>query len=33
MGKPAIVEEVKPGEEPKILGECVMPYEEKDQRD
>lgn len=33
MGKPAIVEEVKPVEEPKIMGECVMPYEEKDQRD
>jgi hypothetical protein len=33
MGKPAIVEEVKPIEEPKIMGECVMPYEEKNQRD
>ena len=33
MGKPAIVEEVKPVEEPKIMGECVMPYEEKNQRD
>jgi len=33
MGKPAIVEEIKPVEEPKIMGECVMPYEEKDQRD
>jgi hypothetical protein len=32
MGKPAIVEEVKPIEEPKIMGE-VMLYEEKDQRD
>jgi len=33
MGKPAIAEEVKPVEEPKIMGECVMPYEEKDQQD
>ncbi len=33
MGKPAIVEEVKPVEDPKIMGECIIPYEEKDQRD
>lgn len=31
MGKPAIVEEVKPVEDPKIMGECIIPYEEKDQ--
>lgn len=28
MGKPAIIEQVHPKEEPKVMGECIMPYEE-----
>jgi hypothetical protein len=30
MGKPAIIEQVHPQEEPKIMGACIMPYEDKE---